>query len=185
MKTAKEIVEQAMVVRPLTEINERECVAELALQVAEKEVIMEIGALYGGMTAVLALAAPQASIITIDNWSWHPEDDVSTSADLLYANMQKIGVKNVGVLTGDSRVFGRTWDTPLALLWVDGGHSYDWVFMDLMQFGAWAEVIAVHDCGNPFWDSVNKAVAEFIRLMNGTYYIEEIVGTVAVIRKVK
>ena len=186
MKTVQEIVEQAMSVRPLTEINERECVAKWAMQVRPHGLIVEIGALYGGMTAVLGLAAPQAKIISIDDFSWHPADDIKTSAELLYANMEKVGVTNVKVLEGDSRILGLDWDIDqhhIDFVFIDGGHSYDWVISDLMLFGSKARVIALHDYGNEFWASIKQAVDDFLRFTAGAFVLEEVVGTIAILRR--
>jgi hypothetical protein len=181
---SKEIIEKAGVVRPLTEINERECVAELAMAVPAGDSILEVGCLYGGMTAVLALAAPEATVTAMDNFSWHPEDDVPSSAVLLRSNMDKVGANNVRIIEGDSCVLGRTWCDPIALLWIDGGHTYDIAFLDLIQFGVWADVIAVHDYTNPFLEKqIQQAVSDFVRLMDDDFYLDKVVGTVAVIRR--
>ena len=177
-----EAVEIARVVRPLTEINERECVAKLAADVLPGDSIVEIGSLYGGMTAVLGLAAPRAKILSIDDYSWHPADDVPTSKELLLANMERVGVKNVKAREGDSRVIGKTWKKAIALLWIDGGHSYDYIHADLENFGPHAQVIAVHDYKNPAWATIEKAINDFI-LDHPEWAIVDVVGMVAVLRK--
>ena len=174
-------VESARVVRPLTEINERECLARLAAEVPAGGSIVEIGCLYGGMTAVMGLASPNAKIIAIDDFSWHPEDDVATSADLLQENMRKVGVQNVYVMEGDSRVIGKNWQARIDLLWVDGGHSFEYVYQDLCNFGPHAQVIAVHDYDNPYWASIRQAVEKFIS-DSPSRHVDEVVGTVAVLR---
>jgi predicted O-methyltransferase YrrM len=179
----KQIVEQAMSVRPLTGIAERECVAKYAQQVRQDGIILEVGCLYGGMTAVLGLANPGARIYTIDDFSWHPEDDVPTSPALLYSNMAKVGVKNVTVIEGDSRLLGLDWMEPIDMLWIDGGHSYDYVFADLMNFGRVAKTIALHDYGNPFWASIKQAVDDYIRLTVGQFEIIEVSETVVVLQR--
>jgi hypothetical protein len=178
-----EAVEKARVVRPLTEINERECVARLASEVPVDGIIFEIGCLYGGTTAVLGLANPKASLITIDDFSWHPEDDVPTSAELLYANMEKVGVKNIELIQGDSREIGKYWSTPINLLWIDGGHSFEYVYQDISNFGPHAEVIALHDYDNPAWASIRQAVEKFIA-EHLQWRVDEVVGTVVVLRKI-
>ena len=175
-------VEKARVVRPLTEINERECVARLAAQVPPNGIIFEIGCLYGGMTAVLGLANPKASLITLDDFSWHPADDVPTSRELLYANMEKVGVKNVELLEGDSREIGKNWSSPIDLLWIDGGHSFEYVYQDICNFGTHAQVIALHDFNNPVWASIRQAVEKFIS-NHAEWRIDEVVGTVVVLRR--
>jgi precorrin-6B methylase 2 len=178
-------VELARVVRPLTEINERECVARLASKVSpdRNSIILEIGCLYGGMTAVLGLAAdPQVRIFSIDDFSWHPADDIPTSAELLYMNMEKVGVNNVELLEGDSRKIGKNWTSPIELLWIDGGHSFEYVYQDICNFGPYAQVIALHDWENPAWPSIRQAVEKFMA-RNAEWRIDEVVGTVVVLRK--
>jgi hypothetical protein len=177
-----EAVEKAKVVRPLTAINERECVARLAEKVPAGGSIVEIGCLYGGMTAVMGLANPQARIVTIDDFSWHPEDDVPTSGELLLENMQKVGVANVIVMEGDSRTIGPAWKQPIDLLWIDGGHSFDYIWQDLKNFGPHAKVIAVHDFDNPAWKDIRHAVERFLGI-HYQYELGETVGTVAVLRR--
>jgi precorrin-6B methylase 2 len=184
-----EAVEVARVVRPLTEINERECVARLASEVLPGGQIVEIGCLYGGMTAVMGLANPDVRIVSIDDFSWHPADDVETSKLLLMTNMAKVGVKNVSCIEGDSRVIGKTWgqvgsevSQHIDLLWIDGGHSFDYVYADLSNFGPFADVIAVHDYDNPHWTSIRQAVERFLR-EHEEWAIDEVVGTVCVLRK--
>jgi len=175
-------VEIARVVRPLTDINERECVAELAAAVLPGGLIVEIGSLYGGMTAVLGLANPEAKIVSIDDYSWHPADDVPTSKELLLANMKKVGVKNVKAREGDSRVIGKTWKRAIDLLWIDGGHSYEYVHADLVNFGPHAQVIAVHDFKNPAWATIEQAINDFIAI-HPEWGVSDVVGMVAVLRK--
>lgn len=177
-------VDKAQVVRPLTEINERECVARLAAEVKPGGLIVEIGALYGGMTAVMGLANKKARIITIDDFSWHPEDDVPTSAELVRENMTKVGVKNVEVMQGDSRVIGPAWEEPIDFIFIDGGHSFDYVYKDLCNFSRFAEVVALHDFDNPYWATIHQAVSEFLG-NHPEWEISEVVGTVAVLRRVQ
>ncbi len=175
-------VEKARGVRPLTEINERECVARLAAEVPPFGLIFEIGCLYGGMTAVLGLANPMARIIAIDNFSWHPSDDVPTSAKLLLKNMKRVGVANVEVIEEDSRELGKVWNNAIELLWIDGGHSFEYVYQDICNFGPHAKVIALHDYDNPAWPSIRQAVEKFVG-EHPEWRIEEVVGTVAVLRR--
>jgi tRNA and rRNA cytosine-C5-methylases len=175
-------VEIARVVRPLTDINERECVAKLAADVPPGGSIVEIGSLYGGMTAVLGLANPEAKIVSIDDYSWHPADDVPTSKELLLANMKRVGVKNVKAREGDSRVIGKTWKKAIDLLWIDGGHSYEYVHSDLVNFGPHARVIAVHDYKNPAWATIEQAINDFIQ-DHPEWAIVDVVGMVAVLKR--
>lgn len=56
-----------------TSTIEREKLAELSAEVPPTGTIVEIGCLYGGSTAVLALSNPSALVRSIDNFSWTPE----------------------------------------------------------------------------------------------------------------
>jgi predicted O-methyltransferase YrrM len=175
-------VQNAQTVRPLTEVAERECVARLASEVPEHGTIVEIGCLYGGTTGVLALANPKARVIAIDNFSWHPEGDVPTSAELVRQNMQSIGANNVTVIEGDSLRVGWNWAEPIHFLWVDGGHTYEMAYADLCNFGPHAKAIAVHDYHNNYWAGVKKAVTQFLE-EHPEFEIAEVVHWVAVLRR--
>jgi len=178
----KDIIERAAKVRPLTEINEREILAQLSAAVKADGLIVEIGCLYGGTTGVLALANPFARVQTIDTFEWHPPDDVETSPALLYQNMEKIGAENVEVLEADSRVIWKHWQDPIDLLFIDGGHSYEWVFSDLSHFAPFSQVMALHDYDNPFWKTIRQATEDFLE-KHPLWYLDEVVGTIAVLRR--
>lgn len=165
-----------------TEEVERELLAKLAAEVQPKGLIVEIGALYGGTTVVLAKAAPKAKVITIDEFSWTPEGYPKATKELLESHLKEVGVKNVTVLEGKSEDFGKTWNKDVDLLFVDGGHSYEFVYADLCNFGPHAEVIACHDYGNPFWPTIQQAISDFIQL-HPEWDLEEVAGTVAVLRR--
>jgi hypothetical protein len=175
-------VEDAQIVRPLTEINERECVAKWARKVKSRGLIVEIGTLFGGMTAVMGLANPQAEIITIDDFSWHPSDDVVNTPDVVQKNMDKVGVKNVKIVKGDSREIFKLWERKIDFAFIDGGHSYDWVYPDLKNTGLHSSVIALHDYKNPAWDTVERAVNQFLE-DNKDWEIAEVVGWIVVLSK--
>lgn len=174
----------AAVVRPLSEINERECLARLAAEVPAGGSIVEIGCLYGGTTGVLALANRGAKVTAIDDFSWHPEDDIPTSAKLLIENMQLIGATNVNVLEGDSLKIGEAWTYPIDLLFVDGGHTFEIASADLENFGRHAQVIAVHDYENTYWSGVKQAVTHFLEV-HQEFELTEVVHWVAVLRRKK
>ncbi|RPI92895.1 MAG: class I SAM-dependent methyltransferase [Chloroflexi bacterium] len=175
-------VQNAQGIRPLSEINERECLARLASAVPAGGTIMEIGCLYGGTTGVLALANPQAQVMAVDNFSWHPPDDIPTSAALVRENMKLIGAGNVDVIEGDSCVLGKFWHGPIDLLWVDGGHTFEIAYADLSNFGPHAQVIAVHDYHNGYWAGVKQAVTKFLE-EHAEFKLVEVVHWVAVLRR--
>lgn len=161
---------------------EREQLIELARDVPENGLIVEIGGLYGGMTAVLGLSNPKARIIVVDEFSWHPLNGLKASPDLLLSNCNSIGVNNVRVIKGDSREVGKTWKEAIYLLWIDGGHSYEFVKSDLDKFGPHARRIALHDWDNPFWTSIRQAVEEFLKV-HPEWFFSHNVETVAVLER--
>lgn len=143
---------------------ERGEMIRLAQEVPANGLIVEIGGLYGGMTCVLGLANPQARIVVVDDFSWHPLKDLKASPSLLLSNCNSAGVRNVRVVAGDSRKVGATWSEAIDLLWIDGGHSYEFVRSDLDKFGPHARRIALHDWDNPAWGSIREAVQDFVHV---------------------
>jgi len=162
--------------------EERECLASLAREVKQRGLILEVGTLYGGVTAVLALAAPTSGVVTIDDFSWHPEGLPVNSAASVYSSLHDAGIKNVRIIEGDSRDIARAWNTNIDLLWIDGGHSYEYVYSDLFHFGQYAEVIALHDYKNPLWPTIEKAIDVFLNKFP-EWYFEKNAGMVAVLRR--
>jgi precorrin-6B methylase 2 len=177
-------VEKASSIPTLTDVNERELLSQLAKEVPPTSIILEIGCLYGGVTAVLALSNPNAVVYCIDNFSWHPEGFPPTGKKVLLENMQFVGVHNVSVIEGTSQQAGRLWQTNISLLWIDGGHDFKTVYHDLVTFGHYANVIALHDYDNPAWKDIRQAVETFLsKPENSNWYLDQVVGMVAVLRK--
>lgn len=183
--TNEEIIQRAEKAAPSwTSPAERNTLIELAKQVHEGGLIVEIGGLYGGMTAVLGLSNPKAQIVVVDEFSWHPINGLKASANLLLSNCNGVGVTNVRVVTGDSRVVGKTWNQAIDLLWIDGGHSYEFVKSDLDKFGPYAARIALHDYGNPFWTTIKQAVDDFLAV-HPEWRFGHNVETVAILERVE
>ena len=147
-----------------TSAIERRALFDLAVAVPAGGLIVEIGALYGGSTSLLALANKDARVVTMDRFFRSPlADRPPATAAALRAEMERIGAMNVKVIEGDSRVIGPTWTEPINLLFVDGGHWYEEVWADLKNFGKHARVIAVHDYGDKEHASVQLAVDAFLK----------------------
>lgn len=165
-----------------TDEKERGLLSQLSSEVPENGWIVEIGCLYGGTTATLALSNPKALVVSIDNFSWTPDGYPQVSPTLTRSNLREAGVENVQIIEGDSREIGKDWEHHIDLLWVDGGHSYEFVYSDLVNFGPHADVIALHDYGNPFWETIMKAVGDFLK-DHEEFYIAQVVSTVVVLRR--
>jgi len=165
-----------------TNLNERELLSKLSQAVPEGGLILEIGCLYGGTTAVLALSNPKAEVISMDNFSWTPKGYPTVSPERTKRNLSEAGAKNVQIIVADSRTQWQKWWRHIDLLWIDGGHSYEYVSSDLFHFAPFASVVALHDYGNATWTSIKKAVEEFLKA-NQEFYLDTVVGMVAVLRR--
>ena len=142
--------------------EEREFVASISKSVKRGGLIVEIGSLYGGMTAILAKANPYARIITIDRFSWQPKGFPRPTAQIIKANLARLKAKNVQVVQGDSKIIGEKWKAAIDLLWIDGGHSYESVTADLKNFSPHAKAIILHDYNHPTMTGVTEAVDDFL-----------------------
>jgi len=166
----------------ITTDEERLCLSQLAMEVHDGGLILEIGTLYGGTTAILAKSAPKCRVVSIDDYSWTP-DGVQNTPEQVRAKLDKVGVKNVELYKGDSRTMWKDWIQPIDLLWIDGGHSFEYVYSDIFNFGKFAKVIALHDFDNPAWITIRKAVETFMA-KNRIWYIANVTGQVVTLRKI-
>lgn len=183
MLSSRDILEKAGVLPPYMQVDERELIIELAREVPAGGLIVEVGALYGGSTAVLALANPAARIISVDDFSWSPVAGKPASKERLLLGLAAVGVTIEEVIEGDSREVGKDWTEPIDFLLIDGGHSFQYVHADLMNFGPHANVIAAHDYEDAKWKGeIQPAVADFIKA-HPCWYIEKVVNTTVVLRK--
>jgi predicted O-methyltransferase YrrM len=180
---AKDAIRLAEVIPAWLEQNEKEMLFSLAKEVPENGHVVEVGCLYGGSTALLGLGAATAKITVFDDFSWSPLPEMVSSRETLLANLAKIELHNqIDVREGDSRTLAKGWTAPIDLLWIDGGHSYEFIFSDLMHLGPSAQVIACHDFDNPVWPSIRKAVTDFIA-QHPQWMIDTVAGTLVVLRR--
>jgi MMP 1-O-methyltransferase len=173
----------AQVIPTWMERQEKELLFALAQEVPANGTVVEVGCLYGGSTALIGLGQPLASIHIFDDFSWSPLETMLASRETLLTNLEKVGVPNeVAVTVGDSRETGKHWQWPIDLLWVDGGHSLEFVSSDLANFGPHAKVIACHDYDNPAWPTIRMAVEAFIA-KNPQWRVTRVAGTLVVLRR--
>lgn len=167
-----------------TEKNERQCLSKYAQTVPDGGIIVEIGALYGGVTAILALSQPKALVISIDNFSWTPEGYPKASIHEFNKNMKSLDIKNFQVIELKSDEVWRNWNTAIDFLWIDGGHDFNSVFFDLSHYSHFTNLIALHDYDNPSWPDIRQAVERFIQ-EHPEWKIIEIAGMVVVLQRSK
>jgi precorrin-6B methylase 2 len=156
---------------------------KLGKNVKPGELILEIGALYGGSTAILGLASKKAELVVIDNFSWSPLDTMPASAEQLRKNLLTVGLKDVVIHEMDSiQASYSEYDPSIALLWIDGGHSLEFISHDLATFGPHARVIACHDFDNPAWPTIRQAVEQFIA-EHPEWHIDHVVSQICVLKR--
>ncbi len=131
-------------------------------------VLGEVGTYCGKSTLYLAAAVRESgsgTVVTVDHhigseenqpgWEWHDPELVDPHARRLDTlpelrrNLYDAGVEDVVVpIVGRSQLVGACWSTPLAFLFLDGGHTEEQAQAD---YDAWvhhvrpAGVLVIHD----------------------------------------
>jgi predicted O-methyltransferase YrrM len=131
-------------------------------------VLGEVGTYCGKSTLYLAAAVREAgsgTIVTVDHhigseenqpgWEWHDETLVDPHAKrldtlpTLRRGLYDAGVEDIVVpVLGRSQVVGAIWSTPLAFLFLDGGHTEEQAQAD---YDAWVHhvhpggILVIHD----------------------------------------
>lgn len=155
------------------------------------EQIIEVGCLYAGSTSALGHGSQNECPIQVyDDFSWWPSKEDSATPErfpkptkvLALSNLEKAGLTEVTITEVDTLTL-EPWKRPIGLLFIDGGHSMQYISHDLATFGPMARTILCHDYGNGTWFTIKDAVTKFLAEYTD-YYLEEVVGTVAIIRKI-
>ena len=175
-----EIIQIAKALPSMTQVSERKLLIGLAREVKPGGTILELGCLYGGMTAVLALANPLAQVISIDNFSWYPKGYALPSPETVREGLDKLGIKNVTILNQDTTKV--LYAMPSDLLWIDGGHEYKTAKSDLHGFGLQASVIAMHDYTGTNCPEVTRALNDWL-LEHQEWYMESVTHSTALLRR--
>jgi predicted O-methyltransferase YrrM len=129
--------------------------------------MLEIGS-YCGASAIYLGAAARARgtvLFALDHhrgseenqpgWEWHEPDLVDPAVGRIDTlphfrrAVHDAGLEEVVVaVVGDSPTVGRHWGTPLALLFIDGGHGHEPAHRDYETWARWVEpggLLAIHD----------------------------------------
>ena len=147
--------------------DEADALYDAACAMASRGPILEVGT-YCGKSATFLGAAAKANngiAFTVDHhhgseenqpgWEWHdpelvdPATGVIDTLPFFRRTMHDAGLDDVVVaVVGQSRPIADTWSTPLALLFIDGGHGVEHCIND---YEGWARhvmpggVLAIHD----------------------------------------
>lgn len=129
--------------------------------------ILEIGTYCGKSSLWLGDAARAAATVlfTIDHhrgseenqagWEWHEPDLVDPATQrmdtlpLFRHTVWDAGLEpSIVAVVGDSATVARFWRTPLALLFIDGGHGHEPAHRDFDAWSPWVEpggLLCIHD----------------------------------------
>ncbi len=125
--------------------------AEHAAQTTDAGQLVEIGAFKGKSTAWLAQAARRTKrhLVSIDPL-------IENTEAVFRQTVQAFDIESVATLhQAFSHDVAKNWDAPIAFLWIDGGHDYDCVKQDVMDFtphvvpGGWVVFDDVNPDGFP------------------------------------
>ena len=125
-------------------------------------VILEVGAFKGKSTAWLAEAARRTKrrLVSIDPHLLGSYDEFRKTVD-------RFGLESVATLHCEmSHDIGKDWSEPIAFLWIDGGHDYQSVRDDVIDFTPHVQpngITVFDDVDEQVFPGVVQAINELIR----------------------
>lgn len=157
-ETALKAVEKASGIPAWLTLAEKISLALGAHSLPPGSVIAETGCLYGGSTAILALASkPGCKVFSFDDFSWNPFPERSPNCrEKVIGNLAGVGadLSKVEIVAGDSRVTMLAHGICPRMVFVDGGHSKEFVSSDIGYAKLHADIVFVHDYENLAWPEV-------------------------------
>jgi predicted O-methyltransferase YrrM len=169
--------------------------------------MLEIGSYCGKSSIYLGAAAKERDTVlfALDHhrgseenqpgWEWHEPDLVDPAVDRIDtlprfrqaihgADLESVVV----AVVGDSPTVGRYWQTPLSVLFIDGGHGTEPAHRDYETWARWVEphgLLLIHDVfpdpadgGRPPYELFCRAVE------SGAFAEERAVGSLRVLRRI-
>lgn len=181
---------------------------QYALESSQQGPVLEVGSYCGKSTLYLAHAAKQNNsvVFAIDHHrgseehqlgeEYHDADLYDASEGLMDTfkefrkNMRACNVEDTVVpVVAPSRVAAKQWHTPLAMVFIDGGHSFEAAETD---YRSWVThiriggILAIHDLfPNP--DEGGQAPITIYRmaLASGLFEELEVVNTLGILRRIQ
>jgi hypothetical protein len=170
--------------------------------------MLEIGSYCGKSSIYLGAAARERHTVhfALDHhrgseenqpgWEWHepdlvdPETGVIDTLPSFRRTVHDAGLEDsVVALVGDSATVGRHWRTPLALLFIDGGHGAEPAHRDFETWTPWIEpsgLLVIHDV---FPDPADGGRPPFeiycLAIESGLFADERAVGSLRVLRRTR
>ncbi|MBW8806107.1 MAG: class I SAM-dependent methyltransferase [Catenulisporales bacterium] len=178
--------------------------AERAAKVGD---LLEIGTYCGKSTIYLAAAAATADrvVVTVDHhrgseeqqpgWEYHdpalvdPETGLMDTLPTMRRTLHAAGVEDrVIAVVGRSPAVARLWNTPLGLVFIDGGHTDEHARSD---YDGWARHVApdgllvIHDVFPDPADGGQAPYRIYLRaLESGDFVADSVTGSLRVLRRV-
>lgn len=137
-------------------VDEVDFLKELARDLPEAPVIVNIGAGAGTSGLSLREARPDAALYTIDISPDGPLGGLEGERNAFDKTHYDYPVQ----ILGDSKEV--EWDEPIDLLFIDGCHSDECIRGDINNFCPHTDLVAIHDYENTKWDEVKPAVDELL-----------------------
>jgi predicted O-methyltransferase YrrM len=147
--------------------DEADALYDASWAMASRGLILEVGTYCGKSATVLGAAAQLRGghVVTVDHhrgseenqpgWEWHDPALVDQAVGVMDTTpffrhtMHAAGLEDVVIaIVGHSRAVADWWSTPLAMLFIDGGHAAEHCIAD---YEGWAHhvmpggVLAIHD----------------------------------------
>ena len=146
-----------------------------------------------GDTVLFALDHHRGSEENQAGWAWHEPDLVDPEVGLMDTlprfrrTVHDAGLEgSVVALVGDSPTVGRFWTTPLALLFIDGGHGTEPAHRD---FELWTPhvapegILCIHDVFPDPADGGRPPYEIYVRALDSGQFVDErAVGSLRVLR---
>ena len=169
--------------------------------------MLEIGSYCGKSSVYLGAAARERDTVlfALDHhrgseenqpgWEWHEPDLVDPEVGRIDTlprfrrTVHDAGLEGVVVaLVGDSPTVARHWRTPLALLFIDGGHGHEPAHRDYDCWVPWVDddgLLLIHDVFPDPADGGRPPFELFCRAVESGAFVEQAaVGSLRVLRRV-
>jgi predicted O-methyltransferase YrrM len=185
--------------------GEAEALYDAAWAMAPYGVVLEVGTYCGKSASWLGAAARDRNgrVVTVDHhrgseenqpgWEWHdaslvdPEVGLMDTLPYFRRTMHAAGLEEVvTAIVGRSTTVSQLWSTPLAMLFVDGGHSEEHAQNDYTGWSGFVMpggVLAIHDVFPDPADGGQAPYHVYLRALADGFREVRHVGSLRVLRR--